>query len=243
MLAFLALFENHLRSSPTKRWDSPAAKNTSTLAAALPLGSLLFSLTNLLADSSTLVAWSWTGYENGVPRGPLPHLHGYLTLAAQALGLLLSSRYTSSAIRFFYGATSAFVLFQYRNWLGYIGGLGLTMFLMSIVPLVFQRAANTHNPIVTYSVAMFLYCLFHVSGVFTVAYAFVPGGEYFRERTDLYVFYNSDQPLVLTSLFVACSSPSFFVCCLPSGCAILTISMSGMSYQAGPSHIVEGLWL
>ena len=101
----------------------------------------------------------------------------------------------------------------------------MTMFLMSIIPLVFQRAANTHNPILTYSVAMFLYCIFQVSGVFTVAYAFVPGGEYFRERTDMYVFYNLDHPLVLIFLFVVCSSRSSSVYYLPSGSVISVISM------------------
>jgi hypothetical protein len=241
-LALLALSENYLRNTSTERRQSIAAKNTSTLAAALPLASLLFMLANLLADSSTLIAWSWTGYENGSPRGPLPHLHGHLTLAAQALGLLLGSRFVSSAVRFLYGATSAFVLYQYRNWLGYFGGLGLTMFLMSIIPLVFQRAANTHHPILTYSVAMLIYCLFQVSGVFTVAYAFVPGGEYFRERTDVYVLYNLDEPLVLIFLFVAFSSCSSSVYYLPSGCVISAISMSGMSCRAGPGHMAGGPW-
>ena len=240
-MALLAVSENYLRSTSTERRNSIAPKNTNTLAAALPLGSLLFTLANLLADSSTLIAWSWTGYENGFPRGPSPHLHGYLTLTAQAFGLQLGSRFASSAVRFLYGAASAFVLYQYRNWFGYFGGLGLTMFLMSIIPLVFQRAANTHNPILTYSVAMFIYCIFQVSGVFTVAYAFVPGGEYFRERTDMYVFYNLTQPLLIF-LVVACSPHNSFVYYLPSGCVISTISMSGMSCRAGPGHMARGPW-
>jgi hypothetical protein len=161
--------------------------NAHTVAAALPLGSLLFTLVNLLADSSTLIAWSWTGYENGLPKGPSPHLHGSLTFIAQSLGLLLCSTLTSSFGWFLYGAASAFVLHQYRNWPGYIGGLNLAVFIMSIIPMVLQRAAATRDPALTYSLAMLIYCLLQVAGVFTVAYAFVPGGEYFRERTDLYV--------------------------------------------------------
>ncbi|KAF8622551.1 hypothetical protein AX15_006904 [Amanita polypyramis BW_CC] len=187
-LAIGGLFERHLRGAPLneRRTDQViTAKYARTAAVALPLGSLLFTLTNLLVDSGTLIAWSWTGYENGVPRGPLPHLYGYLTLVAQALGLMLNLRLVSSMGWFLYGAASAFVLYQYRNWLGYIGGLNFTLFIMSIISVVFQRAAATPNPFVTYSTAMLIYCLFQVAGVFTVAYAFVPGGEYFRERTDL----------------------------------------------------------
>ncbi|KAK2463467.1 hypothetical protein APHAL10511_004553 [Amanita phalloides] len=187
VLALAAISEHFLRDSSSEKNKHPlvTATNSHTLAVALPLGSLLFTLINLLGDSSTLIAWSWTGYENGMPRGPSPHLYGYLTFIAQALGLLLKSSNISSVSWFLYGAISASVLYRRRNWIGYIGGLNLTVFIMSIIPVVFQRAVNTRNPILTYSIAMFVYCLFHVAGVFTVAYAFVPGGEYFRERTDL----------------------------------------------------------
>lgn len=189
VLAVGASIEHFLRGPlPKERKkisQSTTAENTRTLAVALAVGSLFFTLVNLLVDSGTLIAWSWTGYNNGVPKGPLPHLHGYLTFIAQALGLLLHSRLTSSIGWFLYGAANAFILHQYRNWFGYIGGLNLAIFLMSIIPITFQRAGSTHNPIMTYSIGMLIYCLFHVAGVFTVAYAFVPGGEYFRERTDL----------------------------------------------------------
>lgn len=188
-LAVVALFGRFLQAPhPTKQVSHLVPKvKAHSVAAALPLGSLLFILVNLFADSSTLIAWSWTGYENGLPKGPSPHLHGPLTFIAQSLGLLLCSTQPSSFGWFLYGAASAFVLYQYRNWPGYIGGLNFAVFVMSIIPLVLQRAAAARDPALTYSLAMLIYCLLQVAGVFTVAYAFVPGGEYFRERTGLYV--------------------------------------------------------
>ncbi|KIL67488.1 hypothetical protein M378DRAFT_185572 [Amanita muscaria Koide BX008] len=187
ILAIVASIEHFLRGSPRSFPTSHIVpgKKISTLSAALPLGSLIFALLYFLADSSLLVAWSWTGYENGVPRGPLPHLYGSLTFIAQSLGLLVCSSLTNHIAWFLYGVASTFVLYQYRNWLGYIGGLNFSVFLMSIVPLVILRAAATPRPVLTYSVAMLIYCFLHVAWVFTVAYAFVPGGTYFRERTDL----------------------------------------------------------
>lgn len=91
------------------------------------------------------------------------------------------------------------MMYSYRNWLGYTGGLAHALFLMSVIPLVLQRAAiavgsNTSSPDTakltgvarTYMLAMFVYCLLNLASIFTAAYAFVPGGWVFRERTDVY---------------------------------------------------------
>lgn len=88
-----------------------------------------------------------------------------------------------------FGAASTYVMYNYRGWLGYAGGFGVAWWLMSILPVVFGSAAEEiqrgKSVARTYGVAMFIYCVLHVAGVFTVAYAFVPGGVYLRERTDL----------------------------------------------------------
>ncbi|PFH46805.1 hypothetical protein AMATHDRAFT_153788 [Amanita thiersii Skay4041] len=208
-LAFLALLEfcwrkpahnkgGNMAHIPPKEWSS-------TWSASIALGSLLFTLHNLLADSSTLIAWSWTGYRNGAPNGPVPHLHGSLTHVAQILGLLLSlsvspvtQRLLTNPVWFFYGVGSSFVMYKYRNWTGYMGGLNFTIFAMSIIPSVLKTSASTGRQVITYFMALLVYCLFHVAGVFTVAYAFVPGGEYFRERTDLMIIV---QVMCLASTF------------------------------------------
>ena len=177
--------------------------------ASFPLGALLFILHNHLTDASTLIAWSWTGYENRAPRGPIPHLHGAITLAVQCAGLLLPVVLTSLSASasestwwssdmdmkilthpmwLAFGSASTWVMYTYKDWTGYTGGLGLAFWAMSITPMVFQRAAafaaEEEKVARTYATAFLVYCLLVLTSIFTVAYAFVPGGVYLRERTD-----------------------------------------------------------
>lgn len=141
-----------------------------------------------------MIAWSWTGYPI---TGPVPHLHGSLTHLAQVLGVLLPLALSSFApdlhalshpLWFVYGSVSAYTMYSYSDWIGYAGGLNLAVFLMSIIPSVLMRAASCGSVAKTHFTAMLMVCLFDVFGTFTVAYAFVPFGEYFRERTSQYVF-------------------------------------------------------
>ena len=221
VLALLAIYNYSTRPTPNASYTSQKKtapsipQHTSRVQnvwlGALPLGSLLFCIHNLLSDSSTLIAWSWTGYENRLPRGPLPHLHGSLTLVSMVLGTVLGLWSSSSSrsnptsnplahpIWFHFGAAASYVMYKYRNWPGYLGGLGVAFFLMSILPHVFETAASASVAAAvgshagerrmqiakTYTIAMGLYCLLNLASIFTVAYAFVPGGVYLRERTDL----------------------------------------------------------
>ncbi|KDQ53108.1 hypothetical protein JAAARDRAFT_39481 [Jaapia argillacea MUCL 33604] len=201
-LALLALAELYTRPSETpiiKRRPKQLGDRrvnhegrTSWFIPAVSLGGLLFSLHLFLADSSTLIAWSWTGYPI---KGPVPHTHGSLTILAQVLGLLIPLYLSSHAPRllsilqspawFLYGAASAYVTFTYRNWLGYAGGWNLSVFLMSLIPQVFENAASSGKVARTYFTAWLVAILFDLANVWAVAYAFVPGGVYLRERTDL----------------------------------------------------------
>ncbi|KDR76390.1 hypothetical protein GALMADRAFT_226084 [Galerina marginata CBS 339.88] len=218
-LALLAVYEYSTRPQVASTSISPSVlTNTKSkyhqqrnpYLAALPLGSLLFSLHNFLSDSSTLIAWSWTGYENRLPRGPVPHVHGSLTILAMALGLLIAQvsstskrawikRALSHPVWFLFGAGSSYVMYTNRDWTGYLGGLGLALFFMSILPLGFNAAAESAAAAVTvmgvdqavaktYTIALGVYCVLNLASIFTVAYAFVPGGVYLRERTDLVTF-------------------------------------------------------
>ncbi|GLB40582.1 putative frag1/DRAM/Sfk1 family protein [Lyophyllum shimeji] len=203
-LALLAVYESYTRpmsfeklSRRPAQQKANSAQKQHWLTAALPLGSLLFSLHNLASDPSTLIAWSWTGYENGAPRGPVPHLHAALTLLALCAGLLypilLASGTTPHALDvrmhgmyFVLGALGARLLYVERGWKGYMGGLGFVAFLVSIASAVVLRAAQVGKGRVgkTFGGAFVVYCLLNLASVFTVAYAFVPGGWVLRERTD-----------------------------------------------------------
>ena len=211
-LGVLALHEFYTRPTVAKDQktnSSHAQRHGRWLTASISLGALLFTLHNHLADASTLIAWSWTGYENRAPKGPLPHVHGALTLVVQSAGLLLpvvlasfstsSAEYTNDSVTeilehpawLAFGAASTWVMYTYKNWAGYVGGLGLAFWTMSITPMVFQRtrALAVGKVARTYTTAFLVYCLLALASLFTVAYAFVPGAMYFRERTDWLVFF------------------------------------------------------
>jgi hypothetical protein len=169
------------------------------LAGSLALGSMIFTLHCFFIDPSTIIAWSWTGYKNSQPKGPLPHLHGSLTLIAQAIGLAMSTVlpacWLSSPLWFSYGCVGAFVMYCFRDWTGFVGGLNLAVFVMSLLPTIIQQSAQPNKAGRTYFTAFFVTILFYLADVWTVAYAFVPGGAYLRERSDL----------VLIAQFVAMS--------------------------------------
>ncbi|KIJ14203.1 hypothetical protein PAXINDRAFT_163399 [Paxillus involutus ATCC 200175] len=203
-IALCALLELATRpSGPPKETkpNEPTAAAVKTniahnwLPSSIALGSLFFTLHCMLTDSSTVIAWSWTGYKDGQPKGPLPHLYGSLTLIAQSLGLIVaallpastSSTFLTHPTWFAYGCASAFVMYRFRDWTGFVGGLNFAIFSMSILPSVLSQASVGQGTKAGRSsfVVFFVAILFYLANVWTVAYAFVPGGIYFRERTDL----------------------------------------------------------
>ncbi|KAF5359583.1 hypothetical protein D9756_003165 [Leucocoprinus leucothites] len=304
VLAVLALTQLSTRKPLASKPLSPTApKTTSWFSPALSLGSLIFTIHNLLADSSTLVSWSWTGYENGVPRGPLPHVHGAITIVVQCLGLALGTyactegsqtnmvesstfkgRVTNSdkanhhdstvdlnPIRalithpgfYAFGATSFYALYTYENWPGYFGGLGIAFFSMCITPFVFEQVAAA-KPYAgrTIGTALLAYCLLNLASIFTVAYAFVPGGVYFRERTNLvliaqvallFPLYSSPSPISVQS-----SKHSSSICRTKASYIYLLLSLMSISsglvalyrlpsspphpFKPGPRIIQAGIW-
>ncbi|KZS92349.1 hypothetical protein SISNIDRAFT_412412 [Sistotremastrum niveocremeum HHB9708] len=194
ILAALAVFEYATRGDVSEiRSQETSVKNVETkssILSALSLGSLLFALHSLLADSGTLVAWSWTGYP---AKGPVHGTHDALTILAIATGLLLSlidgyPQFAKHPIWLSFGASSCFVMYSRKDWPGYFGGLGYAVFLSSVAPSVLSDAIQvTSNlgPGSVFGLSWLVYVLFALADVWTVAYAFVPGGVYLRERTDL----------------------------------------------------------
>lgn len=206
IFAVCAILELATRPSspPIKEAKSDVSKDASKSAKDVPrhwiptsiaLGSLFFTLHCMFTDSSTIIAWSWSGYQDGQPRGPLPHLHGAITLFAQSLGLIIPAvlpASTSSALLdhplwFVYGSASAFVMYRFRDWIGFIGGLNFAIFCMSILPSILSQSSAWQGNKAgrRFFVTFFVAILFYLANVWTVAYAFVPGGIYLRERTDL----------------------------------------------------------
>ncbi|KAK9469527.1 Frag1/DRAM/Sfk1 family-domain-containing protein [Lipomyces arxii] len=168
--------------------DSPGVvaprKRPLFLWSSFGLAGLLFNMHSLLSDSSTIIYWVWSGYP---VKGPLPVPHGAVTIFAMIFGVYLGVRYKScvgSWKSFFVGSLGATVLYKFEDWLGYAGGLVLTVYIMAIVP-AFVESASIHPPGRTFGFAFFFYDLLVLAHVWVVAYAFVPGGPLLRERTDI----------------------------------------------------------
>lgn len=187
--------QNAATISPEKLSDSSSNDIRCTalfehwLLASISLGGLIFSLQCLLTDSGTLIAYSWTGYP---VTGPLPGLHGYLTLMAMGLGALISNsnnmkHIVCHPIWMVFGALSCYLMYHWRDWPGYISGLCLSVFLTSLIPIVIELASlhGSHSPGKIYFTAWLVVCILDLANVWTVAYAFVPAGWLLRERTDM----------------------------------------------------------
>lgn len=153
--------------------------------AVLGLGGYLFSLQAYLSDSSTLVYWSWEGYP---VRGPLPLNGGPLHLTAFALGLFASVKihpnFIATPALGIVAIASSAVLHKYSGWVGFAGSLVWTAYLAALGPLVSQ-AVSGYNVALVFLLALLVNVIVSLASVWTVAYAFVPGGPLLRERTDI----------------------------------------------------------
>jgi len=188
-ISALAIAEQYYRpnnlfaSPPTGFKDKPLANAVVTtrfqrVSIIFGLGSLVHLLQTFLSDSGTVIAWTWTGFPI---TGPTLHPWAAVMICAAALGVLTRLPLRNPltwAIPF----PAAALLVWTQDWLGFIGGLVLTWYIVAITPTIF-RAASALSPDV-WGHAMWWNNFLDVASVFTVAYAFVPFGWILRERTD-----------------------------------------------------------
>ncbi|CAE6519168.1 unnamed protein product [Rhizoctonia solani] len=186
-LALLALAQFASRPRATAPQRIVKGDDSRTWMSGVGLGGTTFALYSLFADSGTIVAWSWTGYP---AKGPIPDvMSGAVTVSALCAGLALASSTSASRVVnhpawLSVGAGACFVMYQYRDWVGYAGGLVYGLFLMSIFPKMLQESAFRGSALVYYLMWLTVIGLL-LADVWATAYAFVPGGIYMRERTDI----------------------------------------------------------
>ena len=104
-------------------------------------------------------------------------------IIALGIGTLLSHHpWTSSVLWWVIGSAGAALLyFAPRHW-AVIGGLILGVYTMSIWPAMIDRLFC--RPVAgTLTLANTVYIVLVLGSVWVVAFNFVPGGEYTRERT------------------------------------------------------------
>ncbi|CAO3671541.1 unnamed protein product [Rhizopus microsporus] len=174
-------FSNGRRSESSN--ESAVRYPGSSLLAGLGFGSLLFALHSMYTDSSTIMRWTVDGYPN---YGPDPVPWGIATIAALGIGLAISPyrRLTTSFGWYAVGAASCAIFYIYSSWTAFYGGLVLGTYLTSIMPAM-TRGLSTQSPFVTLFSAFMTYNILCLAHVWVVAYEFVPGGVYARERTDV----------------------------------------------------------
>lgn len=168
------------RVVPVSQAMTPSTRSW-TLVPSLSLGSLLFSLHSMLSDSSTIITWVWEGYPSS---GPFPVPHGAITLVVMGLGIYLGSFCQVTQKHFIIGTLGAAVMYKYSGWVGYLGGMVYALYLCASVPSVLVEAGHS-SPGISFALALFVTTIFSLAHVWVVAYAFVPGGNLVRERTDL----------------------------------------------------------
>ena len=153
----------------------------SAVLAGLGLGGLFFGMHSLLSDSSTMIIWVWSGFPI---KGPIA-ANGILTLGAMGFGLvvgiILQDQFSNWVTVALIGI-GAFLVTSYENWTGYLGALLLASNLMAAAPALII-SATPHGP-TAFGLGFLFYNLLVLAHVWVVAYAFVPGGPFFREHTD-----------------------------------------------------------
>lgn len=158
----------------------------SLVLATLGLGGFLFNIFTYLTDSSTMTFWVWEGFPI---RGPTPISGALVHLGSFASGLVgstvFSQRITGNLVySLVFGGVSLAVFLLLSGWVGFAGASVYTFYLATIAPIIGQSIMG-YDPRIAYFLGFLIFDLLASGGVWTVAYAFVPGGELLRERSEL----------------------------------------------------------
>lgn len=170
----------HVRTGAPK--STKSVTKESWFSAALGFGSLLFALHSMFSDSSTIMRWTVDGYPNP---GPEPVPWGIATIAALGLGFVMYPlrNFVTGYLWYLVGCAGCVVFYNFPGWTGYYGGLVLGTYLTSVTPALI-RSVIVHPPFKTLLTGTMVYNLLCLAHVWVVAYEFVPGGVYARERTN-----------------------------------------------------------
>lgn len=179
VLAVLAVLRS-TRQSSESRGGYEAKGPQSPILAGLGLAGLFMGLHSLLSDSSTMITWVWSGFP---VQGPIA-ANGVFTILAMGIGVVIGILFQDSVtnwVHFFLVGLGAFLVTSFNDWTGYTGALLLAVSLMAAAPVLISSAVR--NGPSSFSLGFFVYDFLLYCHVWVVAYAFVPGGIYLRERT------------------------------------------------------------
>ncbi|EDO41752.1 predicted protein [Nematostella vectensis] len=169
-------------STPQSSSKDARVSGSGWVLVSLGFGALMFISHSVFSEVSIVSRWGVSGYPNV---GASPNPWGAGVPLALALGVTLStSSWTSSGAWSLVGVSGAAALYKAPGFGSYAGGLVLAVYVMSIWPAMIDRLFCRPSAR-TLALANLTYVILTLGSVWVVAYNFVPGGEYTRERTDV----------------------------------------------------------
>ncbi|SCU99101.1 LADA_0H17568g1_1 [Lachancea dasiensis] len=148
-------------------------------------GALIFSIHQLLTDASTIIYWSWEGWNTGGSQGPLTWPYSSVTCCCMLIAALTAQKFSGNpSIPSVLLVTSTGILAapSITGWLNYtFGGLAYVVATIWMIPTYFTKMNILRSPWV-FTSAFLVYLVLILAHVWTVAYAFVPYGWLLRER-------------------------------------------------------------
>lgn len=166
----------------------------SKLRSSFGFGALMFSIHQLLTDSSTLIYWCLEGWSNNTTKGPNPRSFGPLVCVVMAFGAISSWRFchfTNNGITLtLLLSTIVICSTKITGWYKFIiGGLPYITCILYYIPNYFVNMNNIGYG--GFMLSFLLYVILVLAHVWTVAYAFVPYGWVLRERLNYILLFST----------------------------------------------------
>ncbi|CAF3496557.1 unnamed protein product [Rotaria sp. Silwood1] len=184
-----AIVDQFLRVNPLRSTSRENILQPNWLLVGIGFGSLLFNLQWIFGDLSVVSRWASNGFPNQaldpIPYGLLIWIGLFCGIATINRPNIVTNRWWASVGFLGYG-----LLYFSRGNVSFMGGLALSVFIGSILPLLFDKIARGLSPRIVV-IATFVYIIQVVYAVWTSAYNFVPfGGTLTRETSHILVFFN-----------------------------------------------------
>lgn len=189
IFGILAPYTNSLHFSEKLRADHKRIEGSffSKFFLSLGFGALLFSIHHLLADSSTIIYWSWEGW-NETTQGPVQWPWSALTCTVMLLSAMISVSFTGKAVVpsiMLIVSTAVLCIRSIKEWNKFIfGGLLYVSAVILLIPTYLSALSSLKN-LWIFVFATVIYMIFILAHVWVVAYAFVPFGWVLRESIEI----------------------------------------------------------
>lgn len=185
-----------------KKQTGSSRSNIYKIFVGIGFGSVFFSLHRFFTDASSLIYWSWEGW-NQETQGPLAWPWNALTCFVMLLASLTAVRFSKNAwIPGILLLESTWVLCNtdITEWDNYLyGGLPYTFGVIWTIPSYFAALSELKS-VAVMLLAFSTYMFVSFASVWTVAYAFVPFGWVLRERIEVVIWFST--ALILIGLFI-----------------------------------------